>query len=226
MLQNDFKNRTKLMEATSSPDFLKVIPNAVDEYCAKKGIRPSEKRSKHRAEEEYASYAAPKVEIDVSKLAEIRNRSEELARKLIIDEQPETAETSGTRDEFEAFEAAAGQIGDDEFSARIDECREELSPHEDEELPLKSSDPAFDELDGDWKTFANNLIPTQIKVLKAMLNGNGRAFCKENGLLPETVFEQINTEALSAFGDVVVECGELVSDYADNVALIVKASGI
>lgn len=220
MLQNDFKNRTKLMEATSSPDFLKVIPKAVDEYCAKKGVKPSVKRPKHRDEEEYASYAAPKVEIDVSKLAGIRDRSEELARKLIIDEQLET------RDEFEAFEAAAGQIGDDEFSARIDECREELSPHEDEELPLKSSDPAFDELDGDWQTFANNLIPTQIKVLKAMLNGNVRAFCKENGLLPETVFEQINTEALSAFGDVVIECGELVSDYVDDIALIVKASRI
>lgn len=220
MLQNDFKNRTKLMEATSSPDFLKVIPGAVDEYCAKKGVRPSEKRSKRRVEEEYVSYAVPKVDIDVSKLAGIRDRSEELARKLIIDEQPET------HDEFETFEAAAGQIGDDEFSARIDECKEELSPHEDEELPLKSGDPAFDELDGDWKTFANNLIPTQIKALKAMLNGNVRAFCKENGLLPETVFEQINTEALSAFGDVVIECGELVSDYVDNIALIVNASRI
>lgn len=220
MLQNDFKNRTKLMEATSSPDFLKVIPGAVDEYCAKKGVRPSEKRSKRCVEEEYVSYAAPKVDIDVSKLAGIRDSSEELARKLIIDEQPET------HDEFEAFEAAAGQIGDDEFSARIDECKEELSPHEDEELPLKSGDPAFDELDGDWKTFANNLIPTQIKALKAMLNGNVRVFCKENGLLPETVFEQINTEALSAFGDVVIECGELVSDYVDNIALIVNASRI
>ena len=114
------------------------------------------------------------------------------------------------------------QISDDDFSARIDEVKEEFSPQE-EEIPVQSGNPMFEDLDPDWQTFANNLIPIQIETLKALLDGNVKEFCKEKNLLPETVFEEINTEALSAFGDVVIECGELVPDYSGEVEKIVKA---
>ena len=221
MLQNDFKNRTKLMEATSAPEFLAVIPRAVDDYCLKNGIRPAEKQRKQpqNKTDEYAEYTAPKVEIDVSKLDEIRDRSEILAKKLIIDEDaelyvPDTAEQ------------IAAQIGNDEFSELIEEFKEELSQHEDEELPLQSGNPLFEDLDSDWKAFANNLTPEQLETLRALINGSIRAFCKERGLLPETVFEEINTEALAAFDDVVIEGGEIVSDYLDEIAKIVNAAGI
>lgn len=214
MLQNDFINRTKITEATSAPEFLKIIPKAVDEYCDKFGIKPPEKPSNRKNEEERASYTVQKVEIDVSKLSEIRDKSDELAKKLII-EEPEG---------FEAAEEIATQIGEDEFSAQIDGFKEEFSPVEEEELPLMSGNPIYEELDEEWQTFANNLTPLQIKVLDALQKGNARTFCKENDLLPETVFEEINTEALSAFGDVVVECGELVPDYAEDVARIVNAA--
>lgn len=215
MLQNDLKNRTKLMEATSEPEFLKVIPAAVGEYCRENGIRPAEKPSKRsNREDEHTSYTAPKVEIDVSKLGEIRDRSEIMARKLIIDE--EDVNVSDT----------ARQIADDEFSEMIEEFREELSPQEDEELPLQSGNPLFEELDSDWQTFANNLTPVQLETLKALVNGNIRAFCKERGLLPETVYEEINTEALAAFDDVVIEGGELIPDYFDDVVKIVRAGGV
>ena len=217
MLLNDFQNRAKITEAVSAPDFLKIIPNAVDECCDRLGIKPPEKQSKRKDTAEYADYTAPKVEIDVSKLAEIRGKSDELAKKLIIDEQFE---------DLGAAEEIAAQIGEDEFSARIEGFKENLSPlcEEEEELPLSSGDPAFEELDADWQTFANELTPMQIKTLKALLNGSAREFCKKNDLLPETVFEEINTEALAAFGDVVIECGEPVPDYADEIAKIVKAA--
>lgn len=223
MLQNDFINRTKIMEATSRPEFLKVIPGAVDGYCSKNGIRAPEKRQRSRCDDEHVTYIAPKVEIDISKLAEIRENSEELSRKLIIDDYSELHEPIEIPD---TSEESAARIGDDEFSAMIDDCKEELSPHEDEELPLKTGDPAFELLDQDWRTFANNLIPIQIQILKALSEGSVRVFCKERGLLPETVFEEINTEALAAFGDVVIECGELVPDYTEDIARIVKAAGI
>lgn len=231
MLQNDLQNRTKLMESTSEPDFLKVIPKAVDEYCLKNDIRPAAKkrRSKKAEDDEYASYAAPKVEIDVTKLDEIRDKSDELSRKLIIEEWEERKE----QDDFDVMSEApdtaeqiAEQIGDDEFSAQIEEYKEELSPQEDEELPLSSGNQIFEDLDRDWQTFANNLTPIQIEVLKTLLTGSVRSFCKERGLLPETVFEEINTEALSAFGDVVIECAEIVSDYSDEIAKIVRAARI
>lgn len=225
MLQNDLTNRTRLMEAVSAPEFLNVISSSVDEYCRKNGITPPTKprRSKQAGESGEAVYTVQKVEIDVSKLGEIRDKSDELARKLIIDEDlDEPRETAEQPD----FPEAAEQIADDEFSAQIEEYKEELSPQEDEQLPLRSGKRVFEDLDPDWQTFANELIPVQIETLKALMNGSVRSFCKENDLLPETVFEQINTEALSAFGDVVIEGGELVSDYEEDIAKIVKAAGV
>lgn len=242
MVQNDLQNRTRLMEATSEPDFLKVIPKAVDEYCLKNGIRPAAKLTKPRQsrkaeDDEYTAYVAPKVEIDITKLEEIRDKSDELARKLIIDETEEQNSNilgySDDRDNadvmFEAPDTAeqiASQIVNDEFSVQIEEYKEELSPQEDEELPLQSGDPIFEGLDRDWQIFANNLTPIHLEVLKALLNGSVRSCCKERGLLPETVFEEINTEALSAFGDVVIECAEIVSDYSDEISKIVKSARI
>lgn len=220
MLSRDFVNRVKITEAISRPEFLRVIPKAVDEYCLKNGIKAPEKQKKPLDEDERIIYTAPKVEIDVSKLDEIRRSSEELSRKLIVDEPDEPLPIP----DYE--EDSAADIEDDEFSVVIDECKEELSAREDEEFPLNAGNPAFEQLDVDWQKFANNLTPTQLLTLKALTEGNVKAFCKEQGLLPETVFEEINTEALSAFGDVVIECGELVPDYAGDVARIVKCAGI
>lgn len=215
MVRNDFKNRTRLMEAVSAPEFAKLIPGAVDEYCAKNGIRPAPKR-KPSDEAEFAEYVAPKVEIDVSKLEEIRGRSDEIARKLILNEV-EIEEPDFDLD-------SAARIDEDEFSERIDEYKEELSPNE-EVLPLKSGNPMFEELDFDWQSFANELIPSQIEVLNALLTGNVRAYCSERDILPETTFEEINELSLDAFGDVVIECGSLVEDYKENIAKIVRAAG-
>lgn len=203
MLEADIRNRTKLTAAVKAPEFERVIPRAVDKYCEKNGIRSLEKPRKSVVGEEFAVYSAPKVEIDVSKLAEIRQKSEETARKLLTDE-----------------------VSEEEFSEQIAECGEELSPCEEEEFNTTVGNPVFDELDADWQTFANALIPVQIQTLKALLEGRGREFIKSAGLLPETVYEEINTEALSAFGDVVIECGELVPDYIEEIKRIVKAAGI
>ena len=203
MLEADIRNRTRLTAAVNAPEFERVIPRAVDEYCEKKGIRPPEKLRKSGGGVEFAVYSAPKVEIDVSKLAGIREKSEETARKLLTDE-----------------------VSEEEFSEQIAECGEELSPCEEEEFNTTVGNPVFDELDADWQTFANSLIPMQIYTLKALLDGRGREFIKSTGLLPETVYEEINTEALSAFGDVVIECGELVPDYIEEIKRIVKAAGI
>lgn len=234
MVLNDLKNRTRLMEAVSSPEFAKIIPRAVDEYCAKNGIRPAPKR-KPSDEAEFAEYVAPKVEIDVSKLEEIRGRSDEIARKLILDEaesgeldaermpHPSRQHDVADQERQAAFDNAA-QIDEDEFSERIDEYKGEFSPNE-EELPLKSGNPVFEELDSDWQSFANELIPSQIEVLNALLTGNVRAYCRERDILPETAFEEINTLSLDAFGDVVIECGTLVEDYAEDIARIVRAAG-
>lgn len=215
MLQNDFKNRTKLMQATSESDFLRLIPETVDKYCIENNICPPVSHKKNADSD--VEYVVQKVEIDISKLGEIREKSDEIAQKLLVGDE---------EDFFDAAQLISDEISSAEFAAAIDECKGELSPLEEEELPLSSGNPIFEALDPDWQTFANNLIPVHIETLKALLNGNVKAFCKEQGLLPETVFEEINTEALSAYGDVVIESGELVSDYADVMAQIVRAAGL
>lgn len=204
-------NRAKLTQAITDPEFAKVIPRAVDEYCRKNGIRSPEKAMKSSEGEERVYYTSQKVEIDVSKLDEIRRQSDEITRKLIVDIEPD-----------EPAEA----VSEEEFSEAMEECKEELSPREEEAFALADGDPIFNELDADWQSFARDLIPSHIRVLKALLGGNARAFCRENGMLPETVFEEINTSSLSAFGDVVIECGELVADYVEDVRKIVSAANI
>lgn len=215
MLKNDFRNRTKLMEAITSSEFVDVIPRAVRDFCAANGIKPPSKRSDGIDPDEEYSYGSERVEIDVDKLGEIRERSDKMADILIIDGEE--------HDDFETDDAAE-QIANDEFSELIDGFKEELSPLEDEELPLRSGNSAFDELDSDWRTFANALIPVQIRALRALLEGSFRNFCGSNSLLPETVIEEINTEALSAIGDIVIESGEIVPDYSEEITKIVKAA--
>ncbi|MDE6732643.1 MAG: TerB N-terminal domain-containing protein [Oscillospiraceae bacterium] len=217
MVKNDFANRTKLMEAISAPEFVEVIPKAVGEFCAANGIKPPQKPEKNKIDNDAYSYTRERVEIDVSKLKEIRERSDRLTELLIIDneEDPE--------DDFEPSEIA-DQIHEEEFSELIGELKEELSSHEEDELPLRAENPFFEDLDTDWKTFANALIPLQLGALKALLDGTFKAYSRQHDRLPETIIEEINTEALAAFGDVVIENGEIIPDYLEEITKIVKAS--
>ena len=225
MLQNDFRNRTKLMEAISDPEFLKIIPRTVDDFCAANGIKPPSKPSKRLSEpEEEYYYSREHVDIDLNKLEEIRKNSDKMADLLIIDEGGNGGDLTARLDTETIAEEMAAQIGDDEFSELIDDFKEELSPHEEDELPLSSGNPIFEELDRDWKLFANALIPMQIGALKALTDGTFRDYCNKNGLLPETLFEQINSESLTAIGDVVIECGEIVPDYAEEINQILRAA--
>lgn len=218
MVKNDFANRTKIMEAVTAPEFIKVIPKAVDEFCAVNGIKPPpkpQKPSNNAFDSDAYSYTRERVEIDVSKLKEIRERSDRLTELLIIDE-----------DALEVFEPseAAEQIAAEEFSELIDELKEELSPHEEDELPLRAENPFFEDLDNDWKTFANNLIPLQLGALKALQDGTFKSYCRVHNRLPETIIEEINNEALAAFGDVVIESGEFVPDYVGELNKIIQAA--
>lgn len=222
MLKNDFKNRTKLMEAISTPEFPEVIPRAVDDFCAANGIKPPSKPSKRVDPDEEYSYGRERVDIDLDKLGEIRERSDKMAELLIIDGGADA--DINKPEPYDAAEQIAAQIGDDEFSELIDGFKEELSPNEDEEFPLRSENPHFEELDNDWRTFANALIPIQIRALKALLEGTFRDFCNSNSLLPETVIEEINTEALSAIGDIIAEAGEILPDYLNEITQIVNAA--
>lgn len=220
MLMNDIKNREKLMAAVSDERFEKIIPSAVAEYCRKNGISAPEKprRKSSNGFEERSEYVREKIEIDVTKLGMIREQSDELAKKLIIDE-------NGLPPYDDEIERLSADIADDDFDARVADCAE-LAPENDpdRELAAMSTNPIFEELPEEWQSFANRLTPTLITVLKLLPSGGAEEFCRQNGFLPETLFEEINTEALDTISDVVIENGEILPDYAAEIGKIVAAA--
>lgn len=226
MLLNDIKNREKLMAAVSDERFEKIIPSAVAEYCRKNGISAPEKtRKSSKIVEERSEYVREKVEIDISKLNTIREQSDELAKKLIVDETAEYEPSPYTEDYDERIEQLSMDIADESFDERVAECAE-LAPETDpdSELAAISVNPLFEELPEEWQDFANRLTPTLLKVLKLLPNGGAAEFCRENGFLPETLYEEINTEALDTIADIIIEGGEILPDYAGEIAKIVAAA--
>lgn len=228
MLLNDIKNRDKLMAAVSDEHFEKIIPSAVADYCRKNGISAPEKpRKSSKTYEERSEYVREKVEIDVTKLGAIREQSDELAKKLIVDEAEEYAPSPYTENYDERIEQISMDIADEDFDERVADCAE-LAPENDpdSELSAISSNPLFEELPEEWQSFANRLTPTLLTVLKLIPCGGAAEFCRENGFLPETLYEEINTEALDTVADIVIEGGEIIPDYAVEIGKIVEAANL
>lgn len=211
MLLSDFRNREKLAAAVKDPAFGECIDNAAERWCAEHGITPQKKEKRPRTGERAAAEppAQPiRVEIDVSMLSRIREESDEVAKRLIIEEEGLPAEE---------IERLAGQVDDDDYSERVcaavqETARIELSP------PPPQYD--FSELSAAWRGFAQVLDEAQLSVLAALTRGTAEDVCRSRGLFPETVYEQINTAALDAVGDIVIEGGELIPDYEREIKKI------
>lgn len=197
MLQYDICNKTKLTAAVENEEFKTVIPKAVNEFCDKMGISPKKKTTDDSARSEYVR---EKVEIDVSKLERIREESDELAKKLVIPEE-------------------ISEIDED----KISEISSKISEDDFAEQTEKFTDLVVDSEDK-WQILAWCLTATQIAVLDALMCGKGAAFCRERGLLPETVYEQINTTALENIGDVIIENGEILEDYSEEIEKIINSA--
>lgn len=204
MLANDVRNRGKAAAAVLNEEFPKIIERAADKFCDENGIFPP-KKSADISDDEFI-YEAKNVEIDVSKLADIREQADEIARKLIVgEESEEIADEAMTEPEGQLdipeIEEKARQISDDEFSERI------------------SGYSVLSEEKSGWECFAEGLSEDERAVLRIMYeNGDIAGFCRGSGLLPETVFEKINAAALEFVGDIVIENGGIVPDYRQEIA--------
>lgn len=227
MLLNDIKNREKFMSAVSDERFEKIIPSAVSEYCRKNGIAAPEKHSRKLTNnsEERSEYVREKVEIDITKLGMIREQSDELAKKLIVDEIGEYEPSPYSDDHDEKIELLSADIAEDDFDQRVADCLE-LAPESepDKELAALSENPVFEGLPDEWQRFANDLTPTLLEVLKLLMSGGAADFCRKNGFLPETLYEEINTAALETISDIVIEGGEIIPDYEAEIGKIVAAA--
>ncbi|MCH5203917.1 MAG: TerB N-terminal domain-containing protein [Oscillospiraceae bacterium] len=210
MLENDVKNREKAAAVVLNEEFKLTIERAADEFCDKNGIfaqKKSAKKSSEYADDEFV-YRAEKVEIDVSKLSEIREQADEIAKKLIVEEKTDGLSLSeaGAENEVELseIEDRTRQISDDEFSERISDYSK-LS----------------DEKSG-WDGFAQALSENERGLLAVMYEkGDIAEFCRGRGLFSETVFERINAFALEFVGDIVIENGEIIPDYRAEISEIV-----
>lgn len=213
LVLDDFCNRDKLYKLASTPDFPAIIPDAVNKWCDMNGIYPKPKERKRKkkqdfeddlpAEYGYSPSAPPPVEIDVANLESIRAAAEEIARKLIIEE--EAAELSSE----ESIAEMTAQIEDDVFEERAELAAAEVHSEYD-----------FSSLNKDWRGFAESLDSAALKLLKALHEGSAEELCHKRGILPETAYEELNAAALEHIGDCLIEDGELIPDYAEDVAAV------
>lgn len=220
MFKNEISNRGKLREAVTDPAFESLIPNAVDIWCRQNGVGKPLRNEKLTAD----NYVIPKVEIDISKLDSVREQAELNALRLIIAE-PEFEEAAADNlHDDPSIDDLTDQISDDAFDEAVAEYAEPFTADKPDEtqLPPHKSE-VLNTLSGDWQELALNLTPIQIGALKALLNGTIEEFCREKNLFAETLFEQINAEALEAVGDVVIEGGAPIEDYLTELETIARA---
>ena len=208
MVINDFRNREKLIEAVSAPEFERVITDAVNEWCGKNGIFPAKKSVKGSVTEDPPPVPV-KVDIDVEKLSKIRAESEEIAKKLIVEENAHSEDM---------IAETAERISGDDFSEKISGYSEAA-----EEIAALSGDADFG---NGWAGLAHSLSQRHIEVISELLNGRAESYCRKNSILPETVYEEINTLALDNIGDVVIEDGEIVRDYEKELRRLAGESEV
>ncbi len=231
MIKNELANRGKLQNAVSDRAFETLIPDAVDLYCRRNNIGVPRK-----TDDSAVDYSACKVEIDVSKLGEIRKQAERNTELLIVPDEDLSEDTVWQSSE---------RVAEDEFSAAVADASEteEVSegsgnggsigvltqdnfvittPENVDNVNIIKSG-ALDGLSEEWREFAMNLLPHHIPALSHMMDGTFSEFCREHGFFAQTLFEEINTEAIDFIGDVIVEGGEIVEDYAENIKVLLNS---
>lgn len=216
----DMTNRDKLYAAVSEPEFQEVVAQAAEKWCDDNGIFPPKKQKK-RADYNYdekpepaAAVRAP-VEIDVSKLAKIRQEADETTRKLIVEEPdtlPQTDITERmTEIEEDSFEEQTAGFANDYSEYNISA-----------EIPAGESGGAFNGLPEGWREFAQGLSAEDIGLLRALSGGSAEEYCRSRGVMPETEYDRINAAAMENIGDILIEDGGIIPDYAPDVENILS----
>lgn len=222
---NDFANREKLVCAVNDPAFAETLDRAVLGWCDSNSIFPPKKERKKpaRAADNYGETAPPRpaeVTIDIKKLTQIREEAEDIARRLIVED--ESAITD------EEITGIAEQIIDEDFSEQVAACADIAQEPEPVDIPPAPAASRFDfsGLPKTWRALAESLSETQVELLAALTRGTAEEFCRRYGIFPETVYEEINTAALDAMGDIVIEGGEIIPDYEKDIKKIVAAADV
>lgn len=216
MAQKDFTNLEKHLVAVSDPEFPAVIERAAEGWCRENRIFPAPKKTAREREMPEESESVS-FEIDVNKLGKIREESDEIARKLIVEEAGELA--------AEEIGDISERVSDEFFSEQVTDSLAEAEEQR-EKAPAAESRFDFSELPKQWRAFAERLNETQIGLLAALTRGTAQEYCHRYGIFPETVYEEINTAALDETGDIVLEGGELIPDYERSIRKLVALADV
>ena len=234
MIKNELANRSKLQSAVSDKSFDTLIANAVDGYCRQNHI------GVFKLTDDNAADSSPlNVKINISKLGEIREQTERNTELLVIPHHDEKERMSEDR-----IRQVAGSAEDDEFSetVAIASVTADISDvdHSSGSIGVLTSDKfvitdpenvdrtvniqsgAIDQLPEEWRKFAFELLPVHIPAMKHIMDRTISVFCSEHGLFAKTLYEEINSAALNAIGDVIIEDGVFVEDYKNTVAKLLE----
>lgn len=241
MIKNELANRGKLQSAVADKAFETLISDAVDNYCRQNNIGASKKNPK-KPDNNAADYSAVKVEIDVSKLEEIREQAERNTELLIVPDENlsenrmNEAAVLVEEDEFSEAVAAAseaktsfGKAENSESAGSIGMLTSDkfvITAPENADNAADIPSGALDGLPEEWRQFALELIPTHISVISHITDGTLLEFCRGHGLFAQTLFEEINSAALDTIGDVLIEDGAIIDDYKQNVAQLLEILSI
>lgn len=225
----DMANRERLLSAVSDPEFADIAADAAGRWCDEHGIFPPKKQKKRssynydEAPEHAQDTAAPAprapVEIDVSKLAQIRREADETTRKLIVEEVTEIPQPP----EQEAVTERIEEIQRDSFQEQTEGFARDYSEN------AGTADPGiFDGLEDGWREFAQSLSAEDIRLIRALMAGNAEEFCRSRGIMPETGYDRINDAAMENIGDILIENGAVIEDYiseAEQITLLAEQQG-
>lgn len=196
-IPNNTQNQVQITRLMKSPDFGDLIDRTVVEYFQKNHPRVFSNPD--------AIYEKPvKVNIDFSKLAQIRNEASEIQGKLLIQQE----------------EAVEAKITANESSVLIFGAAKKQS------CPAPISESATE-----WDILIANLTDAQKDAILIILTGQVvsdklQLLSAENHLLTEVLLESINEAALEHVGDNVIETGEspvyVYDEYIENLNRALK----
>lgn len=189
----EFSTRKKVRDVVCTPEFEQVLRLSVDEYYSKAGLEPFMFNSKKAEEYTEPVVEQKPVEIDLTRLDGIRKSADELAKRLIIDEEAEDFDDEITVDNENNVNTTESAVTDFESGDEWQALSNALSDAE--------------------KSVVQALLS----------GGDIRKICDKNGILPEVMLEAINEKALEIVGDNIIECGEeapyIYDEYVQELEL-------
>ena len=100
----------------------------------------------------------------------------------------------------------------------LDVVSELMATEEEDDVPDAEEETIIEPTaEGPWAALAASLDEREMEYIGAAIDGKGREYTKSIGVRMTAIEESINAKAMDAVGDVVVEDGNIISDYREEL---------